>query len=434
MKALKIFTLASLLVFFSTYLIAQHHLNVTAKYTVTESHRLTSDTTCKALFSALPDSLSSFPFLYHFKDLSTGNINAWQWDFGDGSVSTERNPSHQFDGPGTYKICLTASDQNNVAGCSDQFCLDLTTLEYFSLGGLVYAGEYPLNNPEVTGDTGIASLYRIVNNQIVFVEDNYFQELGYYWFGYLFPGDYMIKVGLTHGSPHYEDYFTTYYGDKISWTKANLLSITNTSLFEEEIHLLPVQQLAPGNGIIRGNVRFEQGDLFSMPPISATTVILSDIDHNPLVFTQPDASGYFELTGIPYGTYLLSADATGKPASTITINLDDNSPTVEGINLTVFGTNPSIIPEEFDQGISFIRVYPNPVRDNLHISLYSAISTPVSVKILDVTGRTYKVMTTVLDKGLNQVQVPASSLPSGVYFLVLEPLGNYLPVTAKFIK
>lgn len=32
----------------------------------------------------------------------------YQWDFGDGSVSTEDNPTHSYDKPGTYKVVLTA--------------------------------------------------------------------------------------------------------------------------------------------------------------------------------------------------------------------------------------------------------------------------------------------------------------------------------------
>lgn len=32
-----------------------------------------------------------------FKDLSEGKIEAWKWDFGDGTSSTERNPVHRFE-------------------------------------------------------------------------------------------------------------------------------------------------------------------------------------------------------------------------------------------------------------------------------------------------------------------------------------------------
>jgi hypothetical protein len=433
MKTKLISTITFWLFMLTLNLPAQNNLIGTTEITMGESAGYLSDSPCQAAFSAVPDSLTSFPFYYHFKDLSSGNINAWYWDFGDGAFSTEQNPSHQYAEQGTYKICLSIADLNDTSNCSDQLCQELITLDYFSLGGTVYAGEYPLNSP-VNADTGIASLYRIVDNQITFVEDHNFQDYGYYWFGYLFPGEYMVKIGLTQGSPHYKDYFTTYFGDDVSWTKADMLSISTTSLYEAEIHLIPVQQLPSGSGIIRGYVNFEQGQEFSMPPISQTAVILSDINHTPLQFTQPDAAGYFEFTGIPFDTYLLSADATGKPSSIITIALTESSPLVEGINLTVFGSNQNFIPEGYNSGIFLTRIYPNPVRDNLNIKVYSDISAPVEIKVLDVTGRNYYYHTEIFETGINQFFIPAAALPSGVYLLVLQAQGSHRSATAKFIK
>lgn len=389
---------------------------------------------CKADFSISPDSLTSYPYNYHFKDLSTGNINSWLWDFGDGKTSSEQNPSHQYDNPGSYNICLTVGDVNNLSGCSDQLCKPVTTLTYYSLGGLVYAGEYPLNNPVNTGDTGVASLYRIVNDQIVFVENNYFQDYGYYWFGYLIPGEYLVKVGLTEGSPNFEKYFTTYWGDEISWAKAELINVESASQYEEEIHLYPVQVMAIGVGKIKGYVNFEQGNNYSMPPIAQTSVLLMDTDHKPLRFTRPNSAGYFEFSGLPADTYLITADATGKPASTITVTLTESVPLVEGLNLTVFGSNTSMIPEKADQAVAFIRIFPNPVNENLNASIYSAISAPVVVKILDTAGKTHYISSAQFEKGFVQLNIPVSDLPGGVYVLIIQAEGNYQPVTAKFIR
>jgi hypothetical protein len=45
-----------------------------------------------------------------FKDTSQGEVTAWKWDFGDGSTSTEQNPTHQYkENPGregTYTVIL----------------------------------------------------------------------------------------------------------------------------------------------------------------------------------------------------------------------------------------------------------------------------------------------------------------------------------------
>lgn len=51
-----------------------------------------------------------------FLDQSTGNPTGWSWDFGDGSTSTAKNPTHTYAQPGSYTVFLTAT---NAAG-SDQ--------------------------------------------------------------------------------------------------------------------------------------------------------------------------------------------------------------------------------------------------------------------------------------------------------------------------
>ena len=54
-----------------------------------------------------------------FRDSSNdpdGSVVAWFWDFGDGSTSTERNPTHSYDSPGTYTVVLTVTDNDGMKG------------------------------------------------------------------------------------------------------------------------------------------------------------------------------------------------------------------------------------------------------------------------------------------------------------------------------
>ncbi len=44
-----------------------------------------------------------------FQDLSVGDINRWSWDFGDGAVTLDRNPSHDYTATGTYTVILSVS-------------------------------------------------------------------------------------------------------------------------------------------------------------------------------------------------------------------------------------------------------------------------------------------------------------------------------------
>ena len=50
------------------------------------------------------------PLTVHVTDKSSGNPISWNWDFGDGSTSTEQNPSHTYSQAGLYTVKLTATN------------------------------------------------------------------------------------------------------------------------------------------------------------------------------------------------------------------------------------------------------------------------------------------------------------------------------------
>ncbi len=51
----------------------------------------------------------SAPLAVRFKDTSTGEITSWSWDFGDGSSSSDQNPSHTYIKSGNYAVSLTVT-------------------------------------------------------------------------------------------------------------------------------------------------------------------------------------------------------------------------------------------------------------------------------------------------------------------------------------
>ncbi|MCF8366392.1 MAG: PKD domain-containing protein [Bacteroidales bacterium] len=70
----------------------------------------------QASFSMVQDSLN--PMMMHFYDNSTGNPEAWLWDFGDGSFSDNQHPVHEFSSTGNFDVCLTIFGQ----GLTDVYC------------------------------------------------------------------------------------------------------------------------------------------------------------------------------------------------------------------------------------------------------------------------------------------------------------------------
>lgn len=61
-----------------------------------------------AAFAANPTS-GQLPLTVHFSDQSTGQVTAWQWDFGDGHTGSGQNPTQTYGAPGDYDITLTVT-------------------------------------------------------------------------------------------------------------------------------------------------------------------------------------------------------------------------------------------------------------------------------------------------------------------------------------
>ncbi|HET9464046.1 MAG TPA: PKD domain-containing protein [Gemmatimonadales bacterium] len=57
-----------------------------------------------------------------FTDESTddGGVAAWSWDFGDGSGSTARHPSHTYEAEGSYQVTLEITDHDLATGTVTQ--------------------------------------------------------------------------------------------------------------------------------------------------------------------------------------------------------------------------------------------------------------------------------------------------------------------------
>ncbi|MFA4859379.1 PKD domain-containing protein [Methanoregula sp.] len=79
-------------------------------------------------FTASPTS-GNVPFIVKFTDLTKGQVTKWQWDFGDGISSNEKNPAHSYRNPGVYNVILTVTNDYGIS--------DVTKTKYITaIGGL----------------------------------------------------------------------------------------------------------------------------------------------------------------------------------------------------------------------------------------------------------------------------------------------------------
>lgn len=65
-----------------------------------------------------------------FHDLTEGEAIIWNWDFGDGTVSSEQNPSHVYESKGTYMVTLSTIDS---LGCQSEFQKVVTVFDDYNV-------------------------------------------------------------------------------------------------------------------------------------------------------------------------------------------------------------------------------------------------------------------------------------------------------------
>lgn len=62
------------------------------------------------------------PISFTETSIGPGATVAWYWDFGDGTTSTDPNPTHNYTEAGTYEVCLTVIRRVGEQTCCKQIC------------------------------------------------------------------------------------------------------------------------------------------------------------------------------------------------------------------------------------------------------------------------------------------------------------------------
>ena len=385
---------------------------------------------CEPDFCFIFDSISSKPYLYHFIDNSGENTISWFWDFGDGTSSTEQNPSHQFKEMSVYYISLTISTINpSGTGCTGTITkkLNIGMRSYFNFGGHAFADLFPI-------DLGTAYLYKIDSTNIIPVDTAIIDTLGFYYFYQIPEGNYITKVCIHTNSPYSELFLPTYYGDEQFWADADII-ILNSNNWEYDIHMIQLNvSVNTGEGVINGKVTYGEYDNKDEPASNIEIILIDELD-NCLFYIYSDEEGYFSFNELEYGIYKIYPEVTGVDAVPISVDINETNPIIENINIVIQANGISYsINDNYSEYIDNIgKVYPNPATDLVNIEIYFKKTSIIQISVYNQLGMLVYRSSESKSMGKHIILIKLEHLSKGFYNIQISTIDN-VSFIRKLIK
>jgi len=385
---------------------------------------------CEANFTYQQD--PSNYLIVNFVSTSTGDITDYWWDFGDGSSSGGENPSHAFPFEGEFTVCLTVSN-SGINPCLDSICKTVVVhpIISYDLGGLLFAGIFPINNPVSTGDTGFAYLYRFEPAGLIPVDTVMFDTLGYFWFSGLEEGKYFLKAGLKETSLRFAQYLPSYHVDDLFWFDSDTIFL-DYDIYNAGIYMIPGMPISPGEGHIHGTLLIEQST-GSPIPLKQGQVVLADVDGDPYLCDYTDDSGEFLFDKIPPGEYQIFGEYPGSYSQRLDVILDSNNNSIDNLFLVIYSEIPGIHIDEGSAPVS-VQIFPNPTDRLLNIQLTVEYPKQITVQFYNYTGQA--VLTSVLQMPAGQFHevLNVEALPPGIYLISFRGKNENWHVVKKLLK
>jgi|GEM_PF-2160127 len=324
---------------------------------------------CLAAFSHYPIPwVSSYPPIYQFEDLSTGEVSERSWDLGDGTVTNDIAPTHRYKYSGTYTVCLTIFTKD---GCTSTSC----ETSY-------YEGQEPqpgLCDHFIKLNTEIILNGQICNGTagaiLVDSEGNEVYSAGYYWStGETTPEIYNLCPGILYS---------------VMITDSTGCAVTGSFSFGGDV-ILPDS--------LFGYWNYQQ-------------------DYNNFVFTLPVFSD---------SIYCEWDFGDGESADGSTVNHTYDSDEDHLVNLRVFDLKGNllygqqiVVSPGMPTRIGKIKenplvVYPIPASDVLNMKIQPDHGGASRIEILTSSGQVVTIQSALREEN-NLIQLDISELPAGFY-------------------
>ena len=286
-------------------------------------------------------------------------------------------------------------------------CYELVSPDnIYTLSGSVYGGSELMKS-------GLAILYRKGDYKAT---TSYKINNGTFTFVNLPKGDYTVYV--IPSISLYKNYLPAFYISNYLFKNADYLDL-KSDITDVTINLKPYEY-PTGTGKIYGNIFFETFALKDMTLVDNgllktgrvaidntavnTPVILLNSDSEPVAWTMTDSYGNYYFENIALETYkILTETASAKGESIVSLT-PDNSIANADLMLKGLQTDTGISQAE---GV-VLRIYPNPVSDNLIVILKAA----EKVNIYNALGQL--ILNQSLKQDINVLDF--STINKGIYF------------------
>ena len=376
----------------------------------------------------------------NFRDYSTNNPTSWSWDFGDGTTSTEQNPTHFYTTNGTYDVQLTATNSFGSANIvknslitinrpqkptvqDDMICRhdDATLTASTVNSGILRWFDAEFEGNEV--HTGSSFQVDVVNETISF----WVEELVDAQPQFVGPADSSIGQGANFDG---EEGLVFDVFERIelvsvlvfsNGTKSRnfILRDKNGVLIESVTRFIP-----SGENRIPLGIEIEPGDGYELTVTASGGV---DLHYNFTGVNYPyvisgvvsinESTSSLSPTGLYYSAYdweVKSADCIS-PRAEVTVVVDPTC--VVGI-------------EDIDLLSERIKTYPNPVKEKLTIELPVTLEKVDQVSLTTISGQVvFNQRQFINNESSLNIDLPGIS--NGVYFLRILAKDKF--VTKKVI-
>ncbi len=211
----------------------------------------------------------------------------------------------------------------------------------------------------------------------------------------------------------------------------NSIFLTDRDIFNNDIYLVAANDSLTGSARLQGSVILND----DTSQLSNAEVLLFSNDMTPVKATYSDVDGNFEFPLLPFGTYNLYPEVTGRYARILQVTVDSLHPVADGLQLQVYDHEMTGITSIQDEsGIIFGKIYPNPVTEDFQFWVQSPDVMTINTEILTLTGQQILMKNAGIVPGRNLLTFPLRNVTCGMYFLVVKTGEGRILNTQKIIK